>query len=186
MKQGFLVRIGLVLVLLITGCSGSGSISSGVENELYNYYYQVDLGASKDQVDDLFESGTDSDFGYSTYLDPDTGYGVSVFYDDANQVNAKMLYIEEDAIWDIYQSAEVEEAQADQITVGMTYQEVVDLLGSDGLEVMETVDLENPDQVVKGYYWLNQDQSAITVSFSQNEGTVIMASFIAAENTEAE
>ena len=174
-----------VLIFTMTGCgessnhgastdkeSSSASNSSGQPsdslNTIFTLYNKVELEQTKDQVDaKLSITGEENSNAPNTYsyTDPATGYGVSVLYDGSNAVIGKTVIYESHADIAPFCKKSVSKEQADQITEGMTYDQVKEVLGGDGIEICIS-ELEAGSQehsVIKR--WANSDGSCLDVYF---------------------
>ena len=156
--------------------SGNGIANDNVIFNFYNKVYmdqtKADVEAATGIVAELGENGL------YTYVDPNTGYGVFVNYNDGNRVIVKGIFTPVGAAELIALSnATVTEDQVASITKGMTYEEVKTILVGEGLEIVCTV---NPQDLAKPLYlmvWLNNDGSSLSVTLNGPKGIVYSAKF---------
>lgn len=204
-KLGRLMLILIVvlgILTLVTGCVPKGSDKSGdsdtkttTDNEaasevspipkigqdqpFYNFYNKVAINQTKDQVAAALgvEPVMDTDSSY-TYNDPATGFGVNVIYSAGGLVTTKILMAPVGGgEWIKLSTASVTESQVSSIVEGMTYAEVKNILGGDGLELGAMIYPGSKDEVIYTLMWMNPDFSSISVAFDGKTGKVLMAEF---------
>jgi len=151
-----------------------------IKNEPYGFYNKVQLNQTKNEVESMLDLNTKVDINENSYVytDEKTGFGVSVSYNSANQVISKTIAYPKNADIASLSNAKVTEDQVAVITEGMTYIDVKNLLGSDGVEIsrMQNTDLNNESTYIR--MWINEDETAIIVSFVRNEKIVYKAKFL--------
>lgn len=186
---GFILMVAF-LIVLIPGCGqNSSSTNQGntpeeniSEETVFDFYNRVEIGQTKDQVDaELVVVPTESAMLENAYIytDENTGYGVSVIYNENSQITSKTLFYPEIKDLAFLFSTEVTQEQADRITDGMTYDEVKSLLGEDGIEINATqIPFEN-NMLSFIRIWVNEDGSMIQVVFG-TDGTVNNSMFFTA------
>ena len=181
-KLTLIISLCIILTSGFTACSSNSSDSSSensstdAENsDVLEAYKKVELGMTKDQVDTALglEAKADtSQFaikGSYNYEDFDTGYGVSIIYNDKNLVFAKTaIYGSNSEIAYLCKKA-VKEDQSDKITKDMAYTDVISILGGEGVECNLTG--KETDVSVIGLIrrWANKDGSGIQVVFSKDD-----------------
>lgn len=151
----------------------------GQDQPFYDFYNQVAINQTKTEVNNALgvEPVIDADGSY-TYTDPSTGYSVNVVYSASDLVTMKVLLPPVGGgDWFKLAPADVTESQVSSIVEGMTYEEVKNILGSDGLEGGVMVYPGSNDVVVYLLMWLNPDFSSITVAFDSETGEVFLAEF---------
>lgn len=172
----------IILTLVFIACSSSSSDSPPANNStdakdsnVLEFYKKVELGMTKDQVDTALglEAKADtSQFaikGSYNYEDFDTGYGVSIIYNDKNLVFAKTaIYGSNSEIASLCKKA-VKEEQVDKITKGMAYKEIINLLGGEGVECNLTASETDGSVIGLIRRWANKDGSGIQVIFSKDD-----------------
>ncbi len=192
----------LSLLILISGCFPKGADKSddsnnkmptenettveaspianiGQDQDFYNFYHQVAINQTKADVNNTLgvEPVIDADGTY-TYTDPSNGYSVNVVYSASDLVTMKVLIPPSgDSEWFDLSPANVSESQVPSILEGMTYQEVKNILGTDGLEMGAMVYPGYTDKFLYMLIWLNPDLSSITVTFDSDTGKVFTADF---------
>ncbi len=151
----------------------------GKDQPFYDFYNKVAINQTKAEVASVLGVEPVIDAGGSyTYLDPSTGYAVNVVYSASDLVTMKVLIPPiGGGEWFKLSPANVTESQVASIVEGMTYKEVKDILGSEGLEAGVMINPEAPDQVLYLLIWLNSDFSSITVIFDGETGKVFIAEF---------
>ncbi|KNZ41551.1 hypothetical protein [Acetobacterium bakii] len=151
-----------------------------IKNDPYGFYNKVQLNQTKDEVDSTLDLNTKVDISENAYVYTDeiTGYGVSVSYNSANQVISKTIAYPKNADIASLSNAKVTEDQVAVIAEGMTYNDVKNLLGSDGVEVsrMQNTELNNEPTYIR--MWINEDETAIMVAFVGNDEIVYKAKFL--------
>ncbi|WKY48812.1 hypothetical protein Q5O24_05705 [Eubacteriaceae bacterium ES3] len=173
--DGTIFLLLMLSLLLLSGCNQStgGSILS----DPFNFYNMVELGESKEQVESsLGVTGVLSDGTYQ-YVDEETGFGVMVVYDSGDTVEMKTLYnADETKIMEL-SDASVTEDQGSSITEGMSYDKVVELLGTEGVEIIQMVNPSDIDKPIHMMIWFNDDNSGLYVTFLGEKGLVLSVNF---------
>ncbi|GIM30089.1 hypothetical protein CPJCM30710_27550 [Clostridium polyendosporum] len=188
------ISVCMLLSSIFTACSsknnsskdqsGSSASSSSLDNkksEVLEAYKKVNLGMTKEEVDSTLdlepkaETGKYAIKGTVNYEDMDTGYGVSVIYNDKNMVFAKTaIYSSNSEIASLCKEP-VKEEQVDKIKKDMDYKDVINILGGEGVECNITG--KETDLSVIGVIrrWANKDGSGIQIVFSKDDkvGNVI-------------
>ncbi|WKY48219.1 hypothetical protein Q5O24_02485 [Eubacteriaceae bacterium ES3] len=147
----------------------------GQDKIYYSFYNQIGLLMSKEAVNARLgmEPIMEAD-GAFHYTDISTGYSVVVYFNVNDQVVLKALIPPiGGGDWIKLCKARVTEDQVEGITEGMSYQEVKDYLGGEGLLRIEMIQSGSADHEVYGLVWMNQDSSYILVSFDGVTGKVI-------------
>lgn len=151
----------------------------GQDQPFYDFYHQVEINQTKTEVDNVLgvEAVMDADGSY-TYTDTSTGYSVNVVYSTSDLVTMKILIPPPGGgEWIKLTTVNVTESQVPSILEGMTYEEVTNILGGDGLEMGVMIYPGSNDEVLYLLIWFNPDLSSITVAFDSNFGKVFMAEF---------
>jgi hypothetical protein len=151
----------------------------GQDQPFYQFYNKVAINQTKDEVASALgvEPVMDTDNSY-TYNDPVTGYGVNVIYSAGGLVTTKIFMAPVGGgEWIKLSTAIVSESQVSSIVEGMTYEEVKNILGGDGLELGAMIYPGSKDAVIYTLIWINPDFSSISVAFDSNTGKVLMAEF---------
>lgn len=161
----FVVVIGMAFSLI--GCG-----KQLPEENAYRFYNLIQVGQTRSEVEAALGVTPEESNGEFTYVNEDTGFGVTITYDASNKVTSKAIYnADEDKVLR-YNESEVSIHQKDSITQGMTYEEVTKILGSEGLEIGT---IENPlDKTTPIYVmiWINEDKTGYFISFVGKKGTV--------------
>ena len=167
----------IALVCLLSGCGQSNSTKdSSSKHDPASFYNQVQLNQSKDAVGSALGVSPENEDGYYNYIDPNTGFGVRISYNDSNQVTGKWLYALDSDLPQL-NNATVTAEQAAAITAGMTYDEVTSMLGGEGMEfacVQNPSDDANP---ITMRVWINDDGTVLYVTFIGTKGTVASSKF---------
>lgn len=179
-------KISLVLILcftlaiILTSCSSgststSSSSSDSTKSDVLAAYNKVSLGMTKDQVDKTLgleakkETSQYALEGSYSYSDSKTGFGVSVVYNSSNIVYSKTAIIGSHKNIAPLCKKPVNEAQEDKVTKDMPYQDVITVLGGEGVEVSTTANEQNPTESIGTIrYWANSDGSGLQVVFSKD------------------
>jgi hypothetical protein len=151
----------------------------GQDQPFYQFYNKVAINQTKAEVASALgvEPVMDTDSSY-TYNDPVTGYGVNVIYSAGGLVTTKIFMAPVGGgEWIKLSTAIVSESQVSSIVEGMTYEEVKNILGGDGLELGAMIYPGSKDAVIYTLIWINPDFSSISVAFDSNTGKVLMAEF---------
>lgn len=158
-----------------TSSSGSSSTTEDKSSQVLTAYKKVNIGMTKEQVDSILaleakaETGKYAIKGTYNYVDENTGYGVSVIYNDKNLAFAKTV---------IYGSASdiaplckkpVTEEQSKKITTDMDYKEVINILGGEGVECNLTAKENDLSIIGPIRRWANKDGSGIQIVFSSDD-----------------
>lgn len=151
----------------------------GQDQLFYNFYNKVTINQTKAEVDSALgvEPVMDTDGSY-LYSDQATGYTVNVFYSAGGLVTTKVLIVVEGGgEWLKLSPATVTESQVPKITEGMTYDEVKNILGSDGLELAAMIYPGTKDKIVYTLVWVNPDFSSLSVTFDGETGKVLFSEY---------
>ena len=173
--------------LLLTGCasntkstttdkSASTSVSTKEETKTkkFEMYNKVSIGMTKAQVDVAVgvtptESTDKTVANHYVYKGSKDVFGVSVLYNEQNKAYSKtVIYISHADIASLT-AKPVTAEQEKKITEGMTYQEVKEILGGEGVECSITASdktLINQGVIRR---WANSDGSSAQVVFSSAE-----------------
>ncbi|WKY45788.1 hypothetical protein Q5O14_06730 [Eubacteriaceae bacterium ES2] len=174
-KSFFKIVIYVVITLsflTLTACSQQSALS-----DPFDFYNRVELGETKDQVEaDLGVTGVLSDGTYQ-YVDEATGFGVMVVYDSGNTVNMKTIYNADETEIMALSDAVVTEEQGNSITEGMSYDDVVSLLGTEGIEIIQMVNPSDMDKPIHMMIWFNQDNTGLYVTFLGEKGLVLSVNY---------
>lgn len=162
----------LGIVTMLSGCDKHVS-----KEDALNFYNTVQLRETKDEVDAALKANPREVNGEYIYIDANTGFGVSVFYDTDNLVYTKAIYNADNTKIFALSDAKVTEDQVAGITPGMTYEEVKALLGTDGLETITKVNLNDENNPVSMMIWFNDDNTGIYIAFTGYQGTVENAKY---------
>lgn len=177
--------IGMLLVITVAGCGGnkegssSGSQSSGSRETVFEFYDKVQLDQTKEQVDaelGVTPSESRQMENIFVYVNEDTGFGVSVLFNEAGLATSKTLFyptVEELAF---LTTKKVTEEQADSIPDGATYDDVKSILGGDGIETSATQIPFEDNKVSYIRIWVNPDGSMLQTVFL-TDGTTSDAMF---------
>jgi hypothetical protein len=169
-RLAFIVFMGMTF--LLTGCG-----KRLPEEDAYRFYNLIQVGQTRSEVEAALEVIPEESNNEFTYVNEDTGFGVTITYDASNKVTSKIIYnADEDKIIR-YNESEVNEDQKASIVQGMTYEEVTKILGSEGLEIGT---LENPlDKTTPIYVmmWMNKDKTGYFISFVGKKGTVSVVEY---------
>jgi hypothetical protein len=169
----FLVGFFLLgIVIMLSGCNKDVS-----KVDSLNFYNTVQLRETKDEVDAALKVTPKKVNGEYIYIDVNSGFGVSVFYDTDNLVYTKALYNADNTKIFALSDAKVTEDQVASITPGMTYEEVKALLGTDGLETITKVNLSDENNPTSMMIWFNDDNTGIYIAFYGYQGTVENAKY---------
>lgn len=151
----------------------------GQDQPFYNFYNKVAINQTKAEVDSVLgvEPVMDTDGSY-LYSDQATGYTVNVFYSAGGLVTTKVLIVvESGGEWLKLSPATVTESQVPKITEGMKYDEVKNILGSDGLELAAMIYPGTKDKIVYTLVWVNPDFSSLSVTFDGETGKVLFSEY---------
>lgn len=180
--ESYMTRKGLGKLLAVVGALGVIIMLSGCSKEnkkvdALNFYNLIQLRQSKDEVDAALKAKPKQVNGEYIYIDANTGFGVSVFYDSDNLVYTKALYNADNTKIFALSDASVTEDQLAAITPGMTYEQVKELLGTDGLETITKVNPNDENNPTSMMIWFNDDNTGLYVLFNGYEGTVENAKY---------
>jgi hypothetical protein len=150
----------------------------------FNLYNMVKLGMTKDEVDKAIgqigksDSPDDEKNNAFQYYDAQA-CGVKVTFNDQNKAYARQVIYNNTAdVIGGFTSKEVTEDQSKQIKAGMSYADVVTLLGGAGIVTDETADKADcTSNILRVIDWGNKDGSYIDVEFNA-DNTVKTASFV--------
>lgn len=192
MKYAKTILITFIAATLVvfSGCgenSANGSSNSqntaksgAAQSTVLAFYNKVDLGQTKDKIDAALAvtPTTDTDVqNQYEYDEPKTDNGVAVLYDKDNKATGKTVKYGSHADIAPFCKKPVTKGQSDKITKGMTYDQVKELLGGEGVEVGR-YDLELNGKVSLIRRWANSNGSCIQAYFA-TDGTVNNALFYA-------
>lgn len=172
MQKVLLVVSFIIVVFTLTACgssSGGGSSASLTKPPLFDMYNKVSLGMTKDEVDAALGSAGEPDTSSMaientfTYMDADDLYGVYVAYNENNQAYSKTVMYGDQSVLAAFTAKPVTESQEEQIKTGMKYEEVVSILGGEGIECSRGgsfTDFNNSTRIMR---WGNTDGSVVQV-----------------------
>lgn len=186
-KAKFAMVICLAGSLLLTGCTSntnttttdkvtSTSISTKAEAETnkFEMYNKVSIGMTKAQVDAALgvspkESTDKTVANHYIYQGSKDVFGVSVLYNEQNKAYSKTVIYNTNADIASFTSKPVTAEQEGKITEGMTYQEVKEILGGEGVECSITA--SDKTLSIQGVIrrWANNDGSSAQVVFTSAE-----------------
>lgn len=196
------LAVVLGVMILVSGCLSTGSEKSGnsstntnSENEassetspipkigqdlaLYDFYNKVAVNQTKAEVQSSLgvTAEVDAD-GFYNYLDPSTGSSVNVFYNAGDLVTTKGLKPPNGGV-DLVplSNAAVTESQMASVEEGMTYDEVKNALGGEGIEMYTMIFPGSKDKVIYGLVWINTDFSMMAVNFDGDTGKVLSVQY---------
>lgn len=175
-----MVIISLLLAFTVAGCGGgssggssSGSQSSGSKETVFEFYNKVQLDQTKAQVDAELgvtpQKSTQMENIY-VYVNEDTGFGVSVMYNENGLATSKTLFYPTAEELAFLTTKAVTQEQADKIADGASYEEVKTALGGDGIETSATQIPFDDNKVSTIRIWVNKDGSMIQAVFG-TDGT---------------
>lgn len=166
----------IILVLFLTACnSNNSSNGKGGNDNPFDFYNQVNLGAVKEDIDvALGVDPLEKEDSY-IYVNAEDGFGVMVMYDPENVVIMKTLYHEDEKKIMALSNATVSESQIAEISEGMAYKDVKALLGTDGIEIIQVMNPASQDKPIYMMIWFNSDNTGIYTSFLGDRGSVIEA-----------
>ncbi len=151
----------------------------GQDQPFYDFYNKVAINQTKAEVDSALgvEAVSDTDGSY-IYTDPNTDFSVNVIYSASDLVTAKILIPPAGGgEWMKFSTATVTESQVPSIAEGMTYDEVKNILGGEGLELAVMIYPGTKDLVVYVLTWINPDFSSLSVVFDGETGKVLMTEY---------
>lgn len=174
-KLYFMMGIGIMLAIVLAGCSGgstNSSSSAGQSNvsraTVYEFYDKVQLDQTKEQVDgELGVMPTESAQMKNsfTYVNDDTSFGVSVLFDENGIATSKTLFYPMTEDLAFLTPKAVTKEQAESIPEGATYDEVKNILGGDGTETSATQIPFEDNKVSYIRVWVNQDGTMLQAVF---------------------
>ncbi|MGE5628515.1 MAG: hypothetical protein ACM3X7_10480 [Solirubrobacterales bacterium] len=175
-KIALVLTLCFTLAMILTACSSGGTANTdSTKSDVLAAYNKVSLGMTKDQVDKTLgleakkETSQYALEGSYNYIDSKTGFGVSVVYNSSNIVYSKTAIIGSHKNIAPFCKKPVNEAQEDKVTKDMPYQDVVSLLGGEGVEVSTTATEKNPTESIGTIRnWANSDGSGLQVVFSKD------------------
>ncbi|MBC3900331.1 hypothetical protein GH811_11950 [Acetobacterium malicum] len=204
MKDKKFTRLMMVLIVvlgvlvMVTGCFPNGSDNSkdndsmatseseaspipkiGQDQPFYSFYNKVAINQTKAEVDSALgvEPVMDTDGSY-LYYDESTGYSINVFYSAGGLVTTKVLIVVAGGgEWIKLSTATVAESQVPQITEGMNYDQVKNILGGEGLELAAMIYPGTKDKIVYTLVWVNSDFSSLSVTFDGETGKVLFSEY---------
>ena len=115
-------------------------------------YNKIKLGMTKDQVNatlgavPVAETNSMALPGSFNYRDQDGQVGVSVVYDDKNILYSKTVFYDSPKVLAPLTKNAVTQGQADSINKGITNEEVVKILGGEGVECSYYCYTKRPEQ----------------------------------------
>lgn len=179
-----LALISVLMTISLTACSSSGgSASTSSSNnkstqnkdKVFEMYNKVKLGMTKDQVDAVMtvkptvETNQYAVKNTYNYEDMDSGYGVTVLYNDKNQAFSRTAIYGSHAVLAPFCAKPVKEEQVDKITKDMAYQDVIKVLGGEGIECSNTGNEKDCVSIGVIRRWANSDGSCIQIVFSKED-----------------
>ncbi|KNZ42627.1 hypothetical protein [Acetobacterium bakii] len=186
LKSLTIILATLLIGVVISGCAGTtgaGNQGKITEDTVFEFYNKVQLDQTKEQVDAAVgvapTESTQLEKLYS-YTNEETGFGVSVLINETGQVTSKTLIYPARGDLAFMTSQPVTQEQSDQITKGMTFDEIKSLLGGEGIEVSSTQIPFDENKVSTIRIWVNDDGSMIQVVFG-TDGTATGAIFFNAQ-----
>lgn len=166
--------IGFLVVLMVSGCGGnsggsnSESQSSGSKETVFEFYNKVQLDQTKAQVDAELgvtpQESTQME-NIFVYVNEDTGFGVSVMYNENGLATSKTLTYPNVEDLAFLTPKTVTQEQADSIPDGATYDEIKSILGEDGIETSATQIPFDDNKVSYIRIWANKDGSMLQTVF---------------------
>lgn len=105
-------------------------------------------------------------------MDKDSGFGVQVSFDASDIVSMKAIYHPDESKIAALSGADVTKEKGAGITEGMTYDEVKNLLSSEGLEVVQAANPADPNTPVVMMIWFNKNATGYYIAFVGEKGTV--------------
>jgi|ADurb_H2B_03_Slu_FD_contig_123_15672_length_4854_multi_5_in_2_out_2_3 hypothetical protein len=180
----------LMWIIILIDRSENFSDQASINNELvagkqdtdrliFDFYNKVQMDLSKTDIESILGNVSEVDEdGLHTYIDCDTGYGVSIRYNARGQVTLKGIATPEgcEKLISVCH-ANVTSSQLDNISRGMTYDWVTVLLGGEGVEVVCAANPLDHEKPLYGMAWINADGTAITVQFDGQNGCVYAAKY---------
>ena len=179
-----LALISVLMTISFTACSSSGgSASTSSSNnkstqnkdKVFEMYNKVKLGMTKDQVDAVMTvkpTAETTQYAYKNtfnYEDMDSGYGVTVLYNDKNQAFSRTAIYGSHAVLAPFCAKPVTEEQADKIKKDMAYQDVIKVLGGEGIECSNTGNEKDCVSIGVIRRWANSDGSCMQIVFSKDD-----------------
>ena len=171
-KALILMSVILIFPMVLAGCNSSvassGNQTSISKQTVFNFYDQVQMDQTKDQVDsELGVVPTESTQlkNVFNYTDEETSFGVCVLFNENGTVISKTLLYSNRKDIAFLTNKSVTQKQADQIKNGMSYEEVKTILGAEGTEINATqIPFEdNQESFIR--VWVNDDESMLQVVF---------------------
>ncbi len=173
-KLMLVAGVVMLVASVLIGCANNTGNSNATgqpdvsRDTVYEFYDKVQLDQTKEQVDaELGVLPTESTQMKNSfvYVNDDTGFGVSVLFDENDSAFSKTLFYPMTEDLAFLTSKPVTEAQAESIPDGATYDEVKNILGGDGTETSATqIPFEN-NQVSYIRVWVNQDGTMLQAVF---------------------
>ncbi|MDK2942366.1 MAG: hypothetical protein PWP56_1879 [Acetobacterium sp.] len=179
LKFSLVAGITVTLVLVLSGCgsnanSGSAGQSNLSRDTVYEFYDAVQLDQTKQQVDaELGVTPTESTQigNVFTYVNNDTGFGVSVMFDENGMATSKTLFYSLTKDLAFLTTKAVTKEQAESIPEGATYDEVKNILGGEGTETSVTQIPFEDNKLSYIRVWINQDGTMLQIVFL-TDGTI--------------
>lgn len=178
LKLSLVMGIIGILVLVLAGCGGNANSDGSVgqsnltRDTVYQFYDKVQLDQSKEQVDaELGVIPTESTQmgNIFVYVNDDTGFGVSVMYDEKGIATSKTLFYSMTKDLAFLTTKAVTKEQAESIPEGATYDEVKNILGGEGTETSVTQIPFEDNKLSHIRVWINQDGTMLQVVFLTDE-----------------
>lgn len=157
----------------------SGSTATAEVKLAQKLYRLARLELPRETVEKILGvSGEAAADGWIVYRDPDSGYGVKVRYDESQIARAKELVPAEGAALLISQNPiTVTDKHLYRLAAGMPYYEVLEVMGSSGIEISQGPAPDGSNKSIYGLAWFNPDQSVAVVYLNAPQGEVISAGF---------
>lgn len=180
LKLSIVMGIAATLILVQTGCGGSenGGSATGQSDlsrdTVYEFYDAVELDQTKAEVDaKLRVTPTESaQMGnIFTYVNEDSGFGVSVMFDENGIATSKTLFYSMTKDLAFLTKKAVTKEQAENIPDGATYDDVKNMLGGDGTETSVTQIPFEDNKLSYIRVWINPDGTMLQVVFL-TDGTI--------------
>lgn len=180
------LTLGMIfLIVLFTSCGEKASSSQQAKQTnvtsatIFKFYNKVKIEQTKEEVNaELGVTGTEETQVKNSfsYVDKQTGYGVSIVFNDTNKVSAKTLIYPERKDIAFLCGKTYTQAQSDKIKKGTTYEQVKSTLGGGGIEINTTQIPFDDNKLSYIRIWVNKDGSMIQVVFG-TDGTSNNAMF---------
>lgn len=189
LKRLYLILTVFICIVFLFSACGSSSNSGAPANSVaannptpekaastaFKYYAMVDIGMTKDEVDQKTGLTAKQDTTDPVPQEGDTAYyymdaggeGIYVVFNKDLKLTSKTVQYTDPAIALVpYTSKPVTKDESDKITDGMSHADVVKLLGSEGAECSKTQStVFGKTSIGTIYRWGNTDGSFIQVVF---------------------